>query len=111
MPSAARHTVSIFAATLLFAAAPMPCQAPVQAPRGQSEPKIDPALLIDAEQLATAGFVREYDRVLHQLRVVIEIERQPGDVTFATSKAVDRLADVQAAVVARQAQFIDSLQQ
>lgn len=111
MPSAMRHTVSLFAAILVCGADPMPCQEPAPAPRGQAAAKIDPALLIDAEQLATAGFVREYDRVLHQLRVVIEIERQPGDVTFATSKAVDRLADVQAAVIARQAQFVESLQQ
>jgi len=78
-------------------------------PQHPADGKIDPQLLLDAQQLATNGFVREGDHVRPDLRVVIEIARQPGDVTFETSTARDPLADVQAAVINRQALFLGAL--
>ncbi len=74
-----------------------------------TDEKIDPLLLADVAQLEAFGFVREGDRARNDLRVVIEIVRQPGDVTFETSVARDPLPDVQAAVIGRQAGFLDAL--
>lgn len=74
-----------------------------------ADERIDPLLLADAEQLAAFGFVREQDQVRTNLRVVIEIVRRPGDVTFETSTARDPLADVQASVINRQATFLGML--
>ncbi len=74
-----------------------------------ADERIDPLLLVDAAQLATNGFVREQDQARTNLRVVIEIVRQRGDVTFETSIARDPLADVQAAVINRQALFLGTI--
>lgn len=78
-------------------------------PAHPTDQKIDPLLLADAEQLAANGFVRELDQARAHLRVVIELVRQPGDATFETSVARDPLPEVQAAVINRQATFLDSL--
>lgn len=72
--------------------------------------KIDPQLLLDAEQIASNGFVRELDRARTNLRVVIEIVRQRGDATFETSTARDPLPEVQAATIQRQALFLQTLE-
>lgn len=78
-------------------------------PAQPADDKIDPLLLADAEQLVNFGFVREQERARANLRVVIELVRLPGDVTFETSIARDPLPDVQAAVINRQGLFVDSL--
>lgn len=104
-------------ATLAFTFASLTCaslgaqeqQLVRELPAHPTDEKIDPLLLADAAQLQAFGFVRELDRVRNNLRVVIEIVRQPGDVTFETSVARDPLADVQAAVIGRQARFLDAL--
>ena len=96
----------------LFATAPAWAQdhKPVrEMPVHADDERIDPLLLADAEQLAAFGFVRELDQARNNLRVVIEIVRQPGDVTFETSTARDPLPDVQAAVINRQALFLGTL--
>jgi hypothetical protein len=80
--------------------------APAQDP---ADDKIDPLLLADCRQLEAFGFVREGDRARADLRVVVELVRQPGDVTFETSTARDPLPDVQAAVIGRQAAFLGGL--
>ncbi|MFK7741520.1 MAG: S8 family serine peptidase [Planctomycetota bacterium] len=83
-------------------------------PNGQADQladgRIDPLLLRDARQLEAFGFVREQDRVRANLRVVIEIVRQAGDVTFENSTARNPLPDVQASVINRQSLFLDGVQ-
>lgn len=84
--------------------------APVrEVPSAPADQKIDPLLLTDAEQMAANGFVRELDRVRNNFRVVVEIVRQAGDVTFETSVARDPLAEVQAATINRQALFLQTM--
>jgi hypothetical protein len=75
------------------------------------EERIDPALLEDAAQLEAFGFVREGESARNNLRVVIELVREAGDVTFETSTAREPLAEVQAAVTFRQAVFVNNLEQ
>jgi len=72
--------------------------------------RIDPLLLEAAGQLEAFGFVRELGAARPNLRVVIELVRQAGDVTFETSVAREPLAEVQAAVALRQAAFITALE-
>jgi len=107
----------VTAATLAFALVsplvPLAAQdhrSPQSLPAPQADEKIDPLLLADAEQLASNGFVREQDRARTNLRVVIEIVRQRGDVTFETSTAREPLADVQAATINRQALFLMTME-
>ena len=107
----------ILAASLAFALvsplAPATAQdhvSPQSLPAPQADEKIDPLLLVDAEQLASNGFVREQDRVRANFRVVIEIVRQRGDVTFETSTAREPLPEVQAATINRQATFLQTLE-
>jgi subtilisin family serine protease len=97
----------VLAASLFALWAGAPSHA--QGAKDLAEGRIEPQLLRDAERLAADGFLREGDRVRPDLRVVIELEQQPGDVTFETSTAADPVADVQAAVIQRQAQFLDGL--
>ncbi len=105
----------VYAAALAFCfSAVAPCLAQDDRPARElpahpADQKIDPLLLADAEQLVVNGFVRELDQVRTNLRAVIELVRQPGDVTFETSIARDPLPGVQAAVINRQATFLDSL--
>jgi Subtilase family len=107
----------VLAAALAFALvsplAPATAQdhpSPQSLPAPQADEKIDPLLLVDAEQLASNGFVREQDRVRADFRVVIEIVRQRGDATFETSIARDPLPEVQAATINRQATFLQTLE-
>ncbi|MBL8860817.1 MAG: S8 family serine peptidase [Planctomycetes bacterium] len=74
-----------------------------------ADARLDPLLLEDAEQLAAFGFIREEQRARSNFRVVIEIVRQPGDVTFETSTARDAVRDVEASVRLRQAAFLEVL--
>ena len=68
--------------------------------------KIDPALLRDAAQLETRGFVQDDERAARlTLRVVIDILRLPGEATFATSTARDRVGHVANDVAKRQRTF------
>ncbi|MBL8738840.1 MAG: S8 family serine peptidase [Planctomycetes bacterium] len=106
-----------FAAALAFALvstlAPATAQdhrSPQSMPDPRADEKIDPLLLADAEQLASNGFVREHDRVRTDFRVVVEIVRQRGDVTFETSVARDPLPEVQFATINRQALFLQTLE-
>ena len=111
-----RSRVGIAAAiAFTFSSSIVPCltaqDVPQQVqPNHPADERIDPLLLRDAAQLETNGFVRDLDRVRNTLRVVIEIVRQPGDVTFATSTARNPQPAVQAAVINRQARFLDALQ-
>ena len=86
-----------------------PAQSSQPGQQNPSEQKIEPDLLADGQQLAATGIVRDGGNVRFNLRVIIEIERQAGDVTFDTSRAADPVTDVQAAVIHRQAQFLDGL--
>ena len=71
--------------------------------------RVEPVLFADAERLLADGLLREKHLVLPALRVVVELERQPGDATFETSRADDPVADVQASVIERQGVFVDRL--
>lgn len=82
---------------------------PSELPQAFADTKVDPLLLTDADQLAAFGFIREQERVRGNFRVVIELVRQRGDVTFETSVARDPLPEVQAATINRQALFVASL--
>lgn len=84
--------------------------AAAQDPQRPADDRIDPQLRVDSERLAADGFLRERDLTLPAMRVVIELERQPGDATFETSTAADRVADVQASVIERQGAFVDRLE-
>lgn len=117
MPSSARLGAAafgfVFASLLPLAAQSQETQdhkSPQYQPAPLIDEKIDPLLLQDAEQLAAFGFVREQDRARTNFRVVIEIVRQPGDVTFETSTARDPLPEVQAATINRQALFLGGLE-
>lgn len=106
--SVRRLAASVLAVvSYLCVAAPLPAQEP---PAHPADRRIDPALVRDGIELAARGVLHEGDRVRGDLRVVLELTRQPGDVTFATSVAADRVADVLAAVIHRQAQFLDALE-
>ena len=115
MRSPGRALAALLALSFPILVAPVlaqdrPAQQPARdLPAHPTDEKIDPLLLADAEQLLANGFVREQDRVRQNLRVVIELVRQPRDVTFETSVARDPLPDVQASVINRQAAFLDSL--
>lgn len=85
---------------------PMSVNAKEQDPRDR---KVDPLLLADAQQLAETGVVRDGDQRRATMRVIIAITKQTGDVTLETSTAIDPVLDVQAAVINRQAKFVDSL--
>lgn len=75
-----------------------------------ADEKIDPLLLQDMRQLTARGFVQEAEgRIRGDLRVVIELVRQPGDPTFETSIARDPLPEVTEGVFRRQAIFLQSL--
>lgn len=80
-------------------------------PAQDADSRIEASLLADGQQLAATSVVRDGSRVAATLRVVIELTQQPGDVTFETSTATDRLADVRASVIHRQSVFLESLDQ
>ncbi|MBL9076300.1 MAG: S8 family serine peptidase [Planctomycetes bacterium] len=86
-------------------AAPLFAQDPSRA----ADHRVEPQLFVDADRLAADGVLREKHLVLPALRVVIELDRQPGDVTFETSTADDPVADVLASVIRRQGEFADRL--
>lgn len=72
--------------------------------------KIDPRLQAALDELEGQGFVLEgEDRTRSDLRVVVELQREPSDPTFETSTARDRVADVREGVATRQAVFLDEL--
>ncbi|MEZ6014457.1 MAG: S8 family serine peptidase [Planctomycetota bacterium] len=71
---------------------------------------IDPALLADAAQLDAFGFVREGELARTNMRIVIELAREAGDVTFESSVAREPLAEVAASVTYRQAAFVSRLE-
>lgn len=85
---------------------------PLDAPTslGDVDERIDPALLADAAQLDAFGFVRDGDFARNDLRLVVELAREAGDVTFETSTARESLAEVAAAVQLRQAAFVTRLE-
>lgn len=68
--------------------------------------KIDPALLRDALQLEERGFVLERGIARQHVRVVVDVRRAPGDPTFETATARDRVAQVAAGVRHRQEAFL-----
>ena len=112
-----RHGAALAAALVLSLPFVAPASLVAQDPGLQQravvaapDEKIDPQLLLDGEQIASNGFVRELDRARTNLRVVIEIVRQRGDVTFETSTARDPLPEVQAATIQRQALFLQTLE-
>ncbi len=114
MPSARRAIAASLAFWFAALVTPSLAQEPQpgavrELPPHPVDAKIDPLALADAEQLESFGFVREHEHARANLRVVIELVRLPGDVTFATSTARDPLPDVQAAVIGRQGLFFDSL--
>jgi len=78
--------------------------------RDALDERIDPALLADSAQLEAFGFIREGGHTRTDLRVVIELAREAGDVTFETSTAREPLAEVAAAVEQRQAAFVTQLE-
>ncbi|MBK8098071.1 MAG: S8 family serine peptidase [Planctomycetes bacterium] len=106
---------TLLAAGVAFCSFPMTLSAqeladPAALRQQQPPPeKIDPLLWDDMQQLATAGFVREGDHARGDLRIVIELVRGPKDPTFETSTARDQLADVQAGVIHRQAEYAKAL--
>lgn len=104
MPTA---SFRVLATTLFVALAS--AWASAQSPSHEVDVRIDPQLLLDAERLAVDGFLREGEGARPDLRVVIEIAQEPGDATFENSTADDKVADVQAAVIRRQGQFVDAL--
>lgn len=67
--------------------------------------KIDPILQANIDHLDAFGFVREGERTRADLRVVIELAMMPGDPTFETSTARDKVEEVRRGVARRQAAF------
>jgi hypothetical protein len=104
-----RSSVLAFLLLPVLAAQEPSTPKPAQGAAHKVDHRIDPLLLADGQQLAATGLVREGNRVATNLRVVIELAQQPGDVTFETSTAVDRLSDVRAAVIHRQSLFLENL--
>lgn len=72
--------------------------------------KIDPRLQSNMDQLDQFGFVREGDGARTDLRVVIELVRDPLDPTFETSTARDPVSEVRRGVARRQSLFVDAFE-